>query len=304
MMGYTLLSYLAVFFLLITAVLLISGLDNAIDHALRKRKARHKKADAMKLHKHHAFERLRRINLKRERLISQAQIPLPTYYLMTALGMVSGAVIGKVFFSETLFVVLVAILGAFAPILFLNIKQTKTKSSRIEKLRSSMMILSGSYIVTEDFLKSVQDNIELLEYPEPFKDFISYVSYIDGSVKAALRRMENQVDNVYFSQWVDVLVMAQDDRSLKYVTMSVMDAMNDTAQAQLEADTAMFAIWREYFTILTLIFSTPLIFRILMAPAYQVLVTSFIGKGLLFLLLATTIYSIVIALRLNKPLLM
>ena len=153
-------------------------------------------------------------------------------------------------------------------------------------------------------MKSVQDNIELLEYPEPFKDFIAYVSYIDGSVKAALRRMENQVDNVYFSQWVDVIVMAQDDRSLKYVTMSVMDAMNDTAQAQLEADTAMFAIWREYFTILTLIFSTPLIFRILMAPAYQILVTSFIGKGLLFLLLATTIYSIVIALRLNKPLLM
>lgn len=304
MMGYTLASCLAVFLLLITAVLPIIGLEKAIDHALRKRKARHRKAEAMKLDKHHAFARLRRLNRKSQRLIFQAQMPLTTYYLMTALGIVSGAVVGKVFFSETMFVVLVAILGAFAPILFLNFKQTKTKSSRIEKLRSSMMILSGSYIVTEDFLKSVQENIELLEYPEPFIDFIAYVSYIDGSVKTALRRMENQVDNVYFSQWVDVLVMAQDDRSLKYVTMSVMDAMNDTAQAQLEADTAMFAIWREYFTILTLIFSTPLIFRILMATAYQILVTSFIGKGLLFLLLATTIYSIVIALRLNKPLLL
>ena len=116
--------------------------------------------------------------------------------------------------------------------------------------------------------------------------------------------MENQVDNIYFSQWIDVLIMAQDDRNLKYVTMSVMDAMNDVQQAQLEADTAMFSVWREYLTVLTLIFSAPLIFRILMAPAYQILVSTVVGKGLLVLLLVAVVYSLIKAAHLNKPLLM
>jgi len=244
------------------------------------------------------------LNRRREVLVLEVQMPKLTYYLLTALGAVSGAVVGKVFFHEKLFAVIVSILGALAPILYLDIRHTATKSSRIEKLQSSMLILSSSYIVTEDFLRSVQDNIELLEYPAPFRDFLTYVNCIDSNVKTALRRMENQVDNVYFSQWVDVLIMAQDDRNLKYVTMSVVDAVNDVQQAQLEADTAIFAVWREYFTVLMLIFSAPLIFRILMAPAYKILVSSFIGKGLLLLLLVAVVYSIIKAVRLNKPLLM
>src|SRR5262249_21225030 len=155
------------------------------------------------------------------------------------------------------------------------------------------MLLSNSYIVTEDFLKSVQDNIDLLEYPEPFRDFLTYVNLIDGNIKTGLRRMENQVDNLYFSQWVDALTMAQDDRSMKFITMSVVDAMNDVHQAQREADTALYAIWHEYFTVLILIFSTPVIFRILMKPAYLILVTTFPGQALLALLLAAAVYSLV-----------
>ena len=174
----------------------------------------------------------------------------------------------------------------------------------MEKLRSTMMILSGSYIVTEDFLKTVQDNLELLEYPKPFKDFLTYCNYIDGNIKVALRRLEAQMNNAYFSQWIDVLVMAQDDRQLKYVTMSVVDSMNDVAQAQMESDTATYAVWREYFMVLALIFAAPLIFKILMPMAYEILVTSLVGQGLFVLLLAAVVFSLARALKLNKPILM
>lgn len=43
---------------------------------------------------------------------------------------------------------------------------------------------------------------------------------------------------------------------MKTVTMSVVDAMNDVHQVQMEADTAMYAIWHEYFTVLALIFGS------------------------------------------------
>lgn len=304
MKEYSFLICLAVFCLMAIAILLICGFDNIISLKLKRRKIKKKKVYQMSIKHGTALSKLSHLNGKRKLLIEQVHMPLSTYYLLTGLGVATGAAVGKVFFHETMFAVIIAVLGAFAPLLYLNLKQTTTKSSRMEKLQSSMMIISNSYIVTEDFLRSVQDNINILEYPTPFRDFLTYVSYIDSNIKTGLRRMENQVDNIYFSQWIDVLIMAQDDRNLKYVTMSVMDAMNDVQQAQLEADTAMFSVWREYLTVLTLIFSAPLIFRILMAPAYQILVSTVVGKGLLVLLLVAVVYSLIKAAHLNKPLLM
>ena len=295
-----LLIYCAIFFLTVTAMLLITRLDKGIAADLR----RGRKAGSMKLRKQTLLTKLVRLEQKRRKLIKEIKIPNAHYWLLTMLSALCGAVVGKFFFHETFFAMVISFLGTLAPPFYLSNKLTLSKSRRMDKLRSSMMLLSNSYIVTEDFLKSVQDNIELLEYPAPFQDFLAYVSLINGNIKAGLRRMENQVHNLYFSQWVDVLIMAQDDRSLKYVTMSVMDAMNDIHQAQMETDTVMYAIWREYFTVLILIFSAPVIFRILMKPAYTVLVSTLPGQTLLLLLLAAVVYSLVKAVRLNKPLLM
>jgi len=291
--------YLAVFLLISTALFLLGGLDEGF--AAERRRG--KKAGAMKLRKQTVFTKLTRLEQKRRGLVADTGMPKTVYRLLTGFGALGGAAIGKAFFHESFFAVAVGILGALAPLLYLGYKRTQAKSQRVEKLQGSMMLLSNSYIVTEDFVQSVQDNIELLEYPAPFRDFLTYVSLIDGNIKTGLRRMENQVDHPYFSQWVDVLLMAQDDRRMKYVTMSVVDAMADVHQAQMESDTVMYAIWREYFTVLALIFAAPLIFRVLMKDAYTVLVTTLPGQALLALLLMAVVFSLVQALRLNKPLL-
>ena len=292
--------YLAVFLLVSAAIFLVSGLDEKIIAERR----RGKKAGAMRLQKRTLFTKLARLELKRRKLIADAEITKSVYWLLTVIGAIVGAAIGKLFFSHTFFAIAVGILGAFAPLLYLRFKLTNSKGQRVEKLYSSMLILSNSYIVTEDFLQSVWDNLEVLEYPAPFRDFLTYTNYINNSVKTGLRRMEAQVSNDYFSQWVNVLIIAQDDRSMKYVTMSVVDAMNDVRQAQRESDTAMYAIWREYFTVLALIFAAPLIFRVLMKDAYTVLVTTLPGQALLTLLLVAVVFSLVRAVKLNKPLLM
>lgn len=289
----------AVFLLVGAAILLVGGLDKKIAAEVK----RGKKAGEMKLRKQTPFTRLARLERERRRLVREVDMPPAVYWLLTVLGAGGGAAVGTLLFSRTFFAVAVGVLGALSPQLFLRIKLTQAKSQRVEKLHSSMLILSNSYIVTEDFLQSVRDNLGVLEYPTPFRDFLTYTNYIDGSVKTGLRRMEAQVGNDYFSQWVNVLILAQDDRNMKYVTMSVVDAMADVRQAQRESDTAMYAIWLEYFTVLSLIFAAPLIFRVLMGDAYTVLVTTLPGQFLLALLLAAVVFSLVRAYRLNKPLL-
>lgn len=296
--------YLTVFLLLGAVSILAVGSGKSFDQAMAIAKEIKGKKKGMRKQKSSLGKRLSRLNQKRKNLVAQVQMSEHTYRLMTIACIIAGGAIGKLVFKSMVFVVLIGGLGAAAPLLYLSFKGTKTRSSRMEKLRSTMMILSGSYIVTEDFLKTVQDNLELLEYPKPFQDFLTYCNYIDGNIKVALRRLEAQVNNSYFSQWIDVLVMAQDDRQLKYVTMSVVDSMNDVAQAQMESDTVIYAVWREYFMVLAFIFAAPLIFKILMPMAYEILVTSLVGQGLFVLLLAAVVFSLVRALKLNKPILM
>ena len=237
-------------------------------------------------------------------LISNSQMPKTAYYILTVVCAVGGYCAGKVIFSSFPIALAVGTFGLIAPLLFFSFRQTKAKTAQLERLASSMMILSNSYVVTEDFITSVRDNLEILEYPEPFKDFLTYVTLMDSSVATGLRRMEAKVNNPYFSQWIDALVLAQDDRSLKYVTVTVVDSMHDVLSVQAESDAAMYAVWRDYLMTLIMIFSVPLIFKFTLADAYLTLTGSLVGQSMFILLLAAVIFSVFRALKINKPLMM
>jgi len=237
-------------------------------------------------------------------LITNSQMPKTAYYILTVVCAVGGYCAGKVIFSSFPIALAVGTFGLIAPLLFFSFRQTKAKTAQLERLASSMMILSNSYVVTEDFITSVRDNLEILEHPEPFKDFLTYVTLMDCSVANGLRRMEAQVNNPYFSQWIDALVLAQEDRSLKYVTVTVVDSMHDVLSVQAESDAAMYAVWRDYLMTLIMIFSVPLIFKFTLADAYLTLTGSPVGQSMFILLLAAVIFSVFRALKINKPLMM
>ena len=131
-------------------------------------------------------------------LITNSQMPKTAYYILTVVCAVGGYCAGKVIFSSFPIALAVGTFGLIAPLLFFSFRQTKAKTAQLERLASSMMILSNSYVVTEDFITSVRDNLEILEHPEPFKDFLTYVTLMDSSVATGLRRMEAKVNNPYF----------------------------------------------------------------------------------------------------------
>ena len=295
--------YSAVFLLLSAAVFFILRPDKAILQSARKQLARKSKARPFKK-RNKLWRRLARQKEKICRIIVSSNMPLAYCCVLSALSAAGGFILGKMVFSSTAIAMAVGAAGLSAPLLFFSFRQTKAGSIRLERLLSSMMILSNSYVVTEDFISSVRDNIGALDYPEPFKAFLSYVTLVDSDVKSGLRRLAGQVDNAYFSQWIDAIILAQDDRSLKYVCVSVVDSMHDALQAQIESDAAMHTVWRDYLMTLTLIFSVPLVFRFTLPDAYETLTSSVIGQSLFALLLAAVIYSVLRAVKINRPLMM
>ena len=292
-----------VFLLLSTAAFFFLRLDFALLDWITERAERKAKIKSFK--KQSKFSKLLdKLLAKCASLITNSQMPKTAYYILTVVCAVGGYCAGKIIFSSFPIALAVGTFGLIAPLLFFSFRQTKAKTAQMERLASSMMILSNSYVVTEDFVTSVRDNLEILEHPEPFKDFLTYVTLMDSSIGKGLRRMEAQVNNPYFSQWIDALVLAQEDRSLKYVTVTVVDSMHDVLSVQAESDAAMYAVWRDYLMTLIMIFSVPLIFKFTLADAYLTLTGSLVGQSMFILLLAAVIFSVFRALKINKPLMM
>ncbi len=293
--------YLAVFLLLAAAAAVILRPDLALREKLRMSGARKQKL------RH--FRKQGKLSAKASGLLQKARtivqtssLPKPALILSFLAGAAGGFFAGRIVYNSLFISVCVALACAALPLLFLSLRRNKAINARLERLESSMMILSNSYLVTDDFIKSVSQNLDLLEYPEPFRDFLIYVTRMDSNIRAGLRRMEDQVNNPYFSQWIDALILAQEDRNLKYVTIAVVESMHDMICAQQDSDTAMYAVWRDYFMTLTLIFSVPLIFKFLMNDAYLIMTHSFGGQALISILLLAVVYSVIRAVRINRPL--
>ena len=164
--------YVAVFLLMSTAIFVVLGLGAAIldemkSFADRKTKSRRLKKPA-KLAKV-----ISKLALKAESLITGSEMPIGIYAAFTVLGAVGGFTAGKVIYSSYVIASAVSVMGMITPLLVLAFRQTKTGTVRLERLCSSMMVLSNSYISTEDFIQSVQENIGNLDYPTPFKDFLT-----------------------------------------------------------------------------------------------------------------------------------
>lgn len=295
--------YFAVFILLGAAAFFMLRLDYVLLDRITARAERKAKIKSFKKQSK-LSKAVDKLLAKCASLILNSQMPKTAYYILTVVCAVGGYFAGKVVFSSFPIALAVGTFGLIAPLLFFSFRQTKANTARLERLCSSMMILSNSYVATEDFIKSVQDNHEILEYPEPFKDFLTYVVMMDSSIDTGLRRMEARVNNPYFSQWVDALILAQEDRSLKYVTVTVVDSMHDVLSVQAESDGAMYAVWRDYLMTLIMIFSVPLIFKFTLADAYLTLTTSVVGQSMFILLLAAVIFSVFRALKINKPLML
>lgn len=289
-----------VFLLLAVASIIIVRPDIPIRKSIRISGERKLKLRSFR-QKGKTSQRLDKYLTKRRVLMASSGIPAPMLLGFTAACVGLGFLAGRIVYNSVFISVCAAVMASFIPTLVLSLRQNKAVSARLERLCSSMMILSNSYLMTDDFISSVEQNLDLLEYPEPFKDFLVYVTRIDSNIRAGLRRMEEQVSNPYFSQWIDALILAQADRSLKYVTVAVVDSFHDVIRAQQDSDTAMYVVWRDYLLTLILIFAVPLVFKIMMYEAYMAMTGTLIGQGLFMLLLAAVGYSVVRAVKINRP---
>ena len=235
--------------------------------------------------------------------VEMSGVKMNTFWFLVALSLFGGIGLGKVLFLDNLLAFVTGIAVIPVPYIVLKVRARWYIRNRDEQLESSMNLITNSYLGCNDIISAFNENLDKLDSPKPFAEFVSDVTLIDSNIKRALLKLEVKINNKYFSEWIDILVLAQEKSGdYRFILPAVVQSMNDAKRLQIEADTVMMAVWRDYFTSIVLSFSIIPLLKWSNATWFDILVGSLIGKVLIILMLILTVISAFITLKINKPL--
>ena len=233
-------------------------------------------------------------------VVEMSGLKMNTFWFTVALSLFGGIGLGKFLFSDNLIAIATGIAAIPMPYIVFKVRARWYIRNRDEQLESSMNLITNSYLGCNDIIKAVNENLDKLDSPKPFAEF---VTLIDSNLKRALRKLEVKINNKYFSEWIDILVLAQEKSGdYRFILPAVVQSMNDAKRLQIEADTVMMAVWRDYFTSIILSFSIIPLLKWSNEIWFEILVGSVAGKILIILMLIMTVISAFITLKVNKPL--
>lgn len=235
--------------------------------------------------------------------VSMSGFSLNTFWLLVLLSGFVGIIFGKFLFVENILALSTGVVMLPGPFIVLKIRARWYKRNQDELLENTMNLITNSYLSCNDIIKAINENLDKLDVPKPFEEFITDVTLIDSNIKRALQKLELKLNNKYFSEWIDILCLSQEKSGdYRFILPAVVQSMNDAKRLQIEADTVMMTVWKEYFTSILLSFSIIPLLRWSNAVWFEILVGSVVGKILIIIMLIITLISAFLTLKINKPL--
>lgn len=235
--------------------------------------------------------------------VSMSGFGMNVFWFMVIAAAFIGFGLGKYLFRNDMLAFATSLVLLPVPYIILNVRSRWYKRNQDELLENSMNLITNSYLGCNDIITAVNENLNKLDIYKPFAEFVTDVTLIDSNVKRALRKLELKINNKYFSEWIDILVLSQEKSGdYRFILPAVVQSMNDAKRLQIEADTIMMSVWRDYFTAIILSFSIIPLLRWSNAAWFDILTTSVVGKILILLMLVMTLVSAFITLKINKPL--
>lgn len=287
-----------IFFLLAAAIFLNTGIEREMrQKRLRKERLKEQREQILG----HKPSRVERYVSSEQTLVRATNTDIQTYMALLIASVVGGFLFGKLIFTDTTVSFFVAGICIVLPHAILLVKGNKDKRELAENLESAMRIVTHEYLSTLDIQKAVENSVDVIEHDKPFREFLVDCKLVSANVERNLRRLETKENNIFFSRWIDQLILTQSDRAQIVNLMPILDDMNDAKTAQRLNESKIAAAWRDYFTLLFIILLAPLLIRFVQHEWYYYLVHTLIGKILSVALLGTLVWATGRALKINQP---
>jgi hypothetical protein len=204
---------------------------------------------------------------------------IPTIAVASVLLFGTGIFISLYMNNMTLLPVL-SIGLAILPIIYVNSIRASFINELHDNLETALQLISNSYITNENIILSVESNLNHIKAPltKIFTDFVVEVNHINTNIPTAVLNMKSKLNNRFFHEWCDTLIQCNDNKTLKYVPLSIINKLHDMRTVQVRLDTKIAPTKRDVNGLLLVtLLSVPTIY-ILNNAWYESLVNSLIGK--------------------------
>ena len=146
---------------------------------------------------------------------------------------------------------------AFALMPFIYVGKTLSYYQKHTKdaLESTMQSVTNSYIRNEDIVEAVRENLLYIRPPlnDCFNAFAGDATAVSTNIKTALRNLKAKVDDDIFGEWVETLILCQDDNTMRSTLQAFVDKLRDVRQVNAELNDMMAAVRMEYYTMVGLV---------------------------------------------------
>lgn len=167
------------------------------------------------------------------------------------------------------------------------------------------VIMGGimAYLKNDDINLAVKENLHRIDEPlnTIFREFIAMNTFIDSDIVKNIKIMKEKINNGYFHEWCDYLMLSQKDRNMKYVLLTIVSEISEAKNMQQELNTAMFNIYKEFAMVAGLvIFIVPGV-KLLNTDWYGYLVNTGVGKFVVALSYLVTFLSFIHVVKVTQP---
>lgn len=105
------------------------------------------------------------------------------------------------------------------------------------ELETALNLITASYLRTQDFLKAVEENLPHINEPIVgiFSAYCNTLNYIDPNAPAALEQMRGKTQDIIFLQWIDAVILCQENHLLQGALPTIVSKFSDL-KAQRESN--------------------------------------------------------------------
>ena len=176
-----------------------------------------------------------------------------TIVICASLVLFAAGVIVSILINNLFLMPVLAVTFALIPFFYITNTLSFYEKQTKEELETALSIITTSYERCDDIVLAVRENIQYIKPPlrEVFMAFEGEATAVSSNIKRALLSLREKVDNDIFKEWVDTLILCQDDRTLKDTLQPIVQKLadvrivNSELFSMLAAASALVAFHRE-----------------------------------------------------------
>lgn len=195
--------------------------------------------------------------------------------IMAVLSLIVCIAIKNIFLS----IILVPV-AFMLPFAMIKVKYRKHLKTLEKELETALSLITISYTRTGNFITSVQECVNTLPpTTKPFfEDFLIEVTSINANIHAALLNLKTKVENKTFQQWIDRVMVCQNDKTSIPSLQTYVNEFADNRSIQNELDSEIYSAKVEMYMMMGFVAFTPLLLFVMQRDAFNHLMNDTVGK--------------------------